>query len=100
MLETFGRLEAATTVALEGAEVAAARDWPAGTARSWPPARPASLLALGRWDDAEPMLRRAADRVAPELAATQVYIHTISAASSTSPGDWPARPPQHLAVAR
>jgi len=79
VLETFGRLEEATTVALEGAEVAGRQ----GLARWHGPFLAASaarsLLALGRWAQAEAMLRQAVSRLAPELAATHVYIHTIYA---------------------
>jgi DNA-binding CsgD family transcriptional regulator/tetratricopeptide (TPR) repeat protein len=76
LLETFGRLEAAAEVALEGAELAASR----GLGRWHSPFLTATAarahFALGRWDDAEALLDRAADRVAPELATTQVSIHT------------------------
>jgi DNA-binding CsgD family transcriptional regulator/tetratricopeptide (TPR) repeat protein len=76
LLETFGRLEAAAEVALEGAEVAAGQ----GLGRWHGPFLTATaaraLFGLGRWDEAEALLGRAADRVAPELAATRVYIHT------------------------
>ncbi len=79
VLEVFGRLEEATTVALEGAEVAGRQ----GLARWHGPFLAASaarsLLALGRWAEAEAMLRQAMSRLAPELAATHVYIHTIYA---------------------
>jgi len=79
LLETFGRLEEATTVALEGAEMASRQ----GLARWHGPFLAASaarsLLALGRWAQAEAMLRQAMSRLAPELAATHVYIHTIYA---------------------
>ena len=74
LLEAFGKLEAAAMVALEGAELAASRRlgrWhspfltaTAGRAR----------FAQGRWDDADVLLRRAAERVAPELAAVRVSI--------------------------
>ena len=79
VLEAFGRLEEATTVALEGAEVADRQ----GLSRWHGPFLAASaartLLALGRWDQAEALLRPAVGRLAPELAATHVYIHTIYA---------------------
>jgi DNA-binding CsgD family transcriptional regulator len=77
VLETFGRLEEATTIALKGAEVAGRQ----GLARWHGPFLAASaarsLLALGRWAQAEAMLRQAVSRLAPELATTHVYIHTI-----------------------
>jgi DNA-binding CsgD family transcriptional regulator len=76
LLETFGRLEAAAEVALEGAEVAAGQ----GLGRWHGPFLTATaaraLFGLGRWDEAEALLDRAAGRVAPELAATRVYIHS------------------------
>jgi DNA-binding CsgD family transcriptional regulator len=79
VLEVFGRLEEATTIALEGAEMAGRQ----GLARWHGPFLAASaarsLLALGRWAQAEAMLRQAMSRLAPELAATHVYIHTIYA---------------------
>jgi DNA-binding CsgD family transcriptional regulator/tetratricopeptide (TPR) repeat protein len=74
LLETCGELEAATTVALEGAEFAASH----GLGRWHSPFLTATagraLFARGRWDDADMLLRRAADRVAPELAAARVSI--------------------------
>ena len=69
LLEAFGRLEAAATVALEGAELAASR----GLGRWHSPFLAATAgrarFAQGRWDEADVLLRRAAERVAPELAA-------------------------------
>ena len=74
LLETCGELEAATTLALEGAEFAASH----GLGRWHSPFLTATagraLFARGRWDDADMLLRRAADRVAPELAAARVSI--------------------------
>jgi ATP/maltotriose-dependent transcriptional regulator MalT len=74
LLETFGELEAATSVALEGAELAGSH----GLGRWHSPFLTATagraLFALGRWDEADTLLRRAADRVAPELAAARVTI--------------------------
>ena len=74
LLETLGALDAAATVALEGAEQAASH----GLGRWHSPFLTATagraLFALGRWDEADVLLRRAADRVAPELAATRVFI--------------------------
>jgi hypothetical protein len=79
VLEVFSRLEEAATVAVEGAEVADRQ----GLARWHGPFLAASaarsLLALGRWAQAEAMLRQAVSRLAPELAATHIYIHTIYA---------------------
>jgi predicted ATPase/DNA-binding CsgD family transcriptional regulator len=74
LLETFGELDTAATVALAGAEQAASH----GLGRWHSPFLTATggraLFALGRWDEAEVLLRRAADRAAPELAATRVFI--------------------------
>ena len=74
LLETLGALDAAVSVALEGAEQAANH----GLGRWHSPFLTATagraLFALGRWDEADVLLRRAADRVAPELAATRVFI--------------------------
>ena len=74
LLETLGALDAAATVALEGAEQAANH----GLGRWHSPFLTATagraLFALGHWDEADVLLRRAADRVAPELAATRVFI--------------------------
>ncbi|HEY4789821.1 MAG TPA: response regulator transcription factor, partial [Actinomycetes bacterium] len=79
VLEVFGHLEEAVTVALEGAEVADRQ----GLSRWHGPFLAASaarsLLALGRWAQAEALLRQAVSRLAPELAATHAYIHTIYA---------------------
>jgi DNA-binding CsgD family transcriptional regulator/tetratricopeptide (TPR) repeat protein len=74
LLEAFGRLEAAAQVALEGAELAASR----GLGRWHSPFLTATAgrarFAQGRWDEADVLLRRAAERVAPELAAVRVSI--------------------------
>jgi DNA-binding CsgD family transcriptional regulator len=74
LLEAFGKLEAAAMVALEGAELAASR----GLGRWHSPFLTATAgrarFAQGRWDDADVLLRRAAERVAPELAAVRVSI--------------------------
>jgi DNA-binding CsgD family transcriptional regulator/tetratricopeptide (TPR) repeat protein len=99
LLETFGKLEAATAVALEGAELAASQ----GLGRWHSPFLTATaaraLFALGRWDEAEALLGRAADRVAPELAATWVYIHTARSQLDLAHGR-ASSAAQHLAVAR
>jgi DNA-binding CsgD family transcriptional regulator len=98
VLETFGRLEEAATVALEGADAAGRQ----GLARWHGPFLSASaarsLLALGRWDEAEVLLRQAVSRLAPELAATHVYIHTIYAQLDLGRG-LAASAAAHLAVA-
>ncbi len=98
VLEVFGRLEEATTVALEGAEAAGRQ----GLARWHGPFLAASaarsLLALGRWDQAEATLRQALGRLAPELAATHVYLHTICAQLDLGRG-LAASAAAHLAVA-
>ena len=74
LLEAFGELGAAVTVALEGAELAASR----GLGRWHGPFLTATagraLFALGHWEEADVLLRRAADRVAPQLAAARVSI--------------------------
>ncbi len=99
LLEAFGELEAATTVALEGAELAASR----GLGRWHSPFLTATaaraLFALGRWDDADLLLHRAANHVAPELAATRVYIHTAHSQLDLARG-LAASAAEHLAVAR
>jgi DNA-binding CsgD family transcriptional regulator len=99
LLEAFGKLEAATAVALEGAELAASQ----GLGRWHSPFLTATaaraLFALGRWDDAEALLGRAADRVAPELAATRVYIHTARSQLDLARGR-ASSAAEHLAVAR
>jgi DNA-binding CsgD family transcriptional regulator/tetratricopeptide (TPR) repeat protein len=99
LLEAFGELEAATAVALEGAELAASQ----GLGRWHSPFLTATaaraLFALGRWDDAEVLLQRAADRVAPELAAARVYIHTARSQLDLARG-LAASAAEHLAVAR
>jgi DNA-binding CsgD family transcriptional regulator/tetratricopeptide (TPR) repeat protein len=99
LLEAFGRLEEATEVALEGAELAAGQ----GLGRWHSPflttmaAR--AQFALGRWDDAAVLLDRAAGRVAPELAAARVYIHTARCQLELGRGRVEAAT-GHLAVAR
>jgi DNA-binding CsgD family transcriptional regulator len=99
LLEAFGELEAASAVALEGAELAASQ----GLGRWHGPFLTATaaraLFALGRWDDAEVLLDRAADRVAPELAAARVYIHTARSQLDLARGR-AASAAEHLAVAR
>jgi DNA-binding CsgD family transcriptional regulator/tetratricopeptide (TPR) repeat protein len=99
LLETFGELEAATAVALEGADLAASR----GLGRWHSPFLTATaaraLFALGRWEEAEVLLDRAVDRVAPELAATRVYLHTARGQLALARGRAGAAAEQ-LAVAR
>lgn len=74
LLESFGEYEAAANAALQGADVAATH----GLGRWHSPFLTATagraLFALGRWNEADMLLQRAADRVAPELAATRVSI--------------------------
>ena len=76
LLDAFGELKAAVAVALDGAEQAGSQ----GLGRWHSPFLTATagraLFALGRWDEADVLLQRAADEVAPELAAMCVYIHT------------------------
>jgi len=99
LLETFGELEAAAEVALEGAEVAAGQ----GLGRWHSPFLTATaaraLFGLGRWDEAGVLVDRAANRVAPELAATRVYIHTARSQLDLARGRTDAAAEQ-LAVAR
>ena len=79
LLESFGDLEDAATMALEGAALAASH----GLERWHSPFLTATagraLFALGRWEEAEVLLRRAADRVAPELVAARVSIRSAQA---------------------
>jgi DNA-binding CsgD family transcriptional regulator/tetratricopeptide (TPR) repeat protein len=99
LLETFGRMESAAEVALQGAELAASQ----GLGRWHSPFLTATaaraLFAVGRWDDAQELLDRAADRVAPELAAARVYIHTTRGQLDLARGRT-ATATEHLAVAR
>jgi DNA-binding CsgD family transcriptional regulator/tetratricopeptide (TPR) repeat protein len=99
LLESFGELEEATEVALEGAELAAGQ----GLERWHSPFLTAmaarARFALGRWDDAEVLLDRAAGRVAPELAAARVYIHAARSQLELARGRADAAA-EHLAVAR
>jgi DNA-binding CsgD family transcriptional regulator/tetratricopeptide (TPR) repeat protein len=99
LLETFGKLEASTAVALEGAELAVRQ----GLGRWHSPFLTATAarakFALGRWDDAEVLLHRAANRVAPELAAARVYIHTARSQLDLARG-LASSAAEHLAVAR
>jgi DNA-binding CsgD family transcriptional regulator len=99
LLEAFGELEAATAVALQGAELAASQ----GLGRWHSPFLTASaaraLFALGRWDDADVLLHRAADRVAPELTAARVYIYTARSQLDLARG-LAASAAEQLAVAR
>jgi DNA-binding CsgD family transcriptional regulator/tetratricopeptide (TPR) repeat protein len=86
LLEAFGKLEAAATVALEGAELAASQ----GLGRWHSPFLTATAgrarFAQGRWDDADVLLRRAAERVAPELAAVRVSICSTRSQLDTGRG--------------
>jgi DNA-binding CsgD family transcriptional regulator/tetratricopeptide (TPR) repeat protein len=99
LLEAFGELEAATAVAMEGAELAASQ----GLGRWHSPFLTATaaraLFALGRWDDADLLLHRAANHVAPELAAARVYIHTAHSQLDLARG-LASSAAEHLAVAR
>jgi len=99
LLESFGELEAATAVALDGADLAASQ----GLGRWHGPFMTATaaraLFALGRWDEAERLLHRAAARVAPELAATRVLIHAAHSQLALLRGS-AASAAQHLAAAR
>jgi DNA-binding CsgD family transcriptional regulator/tetratricopeptide (TPR) repeat protein len=99
LLEAFGESEEAAAVAAEGAEQAAKqglRRWhsPFLTATA---AR--AMFALGRWDDADVLLQRAADGMAPELAAMRVFIETVRAELDVARGLTEAAA-RHLAAAR
>jgi len=99
LLETFGELEAAAAVALEGADLAASQGlglWhgPFLTATA---AR--ALFALGRWVEADRLLQRSAAEVAPELAATRVLIHAAHCQLALAQGSLLSAT-QHLAAAR
>jgi len=99
LLEAFGRLEEAAAVAAEGAEEAAAR----GLGRWHGPFLMATaaraMFALGRWADAEALLRRASDALAPELSAMRVVVRTVQAQLDVARGR-PEAAAEHLAVAR
>ena len=86
LLEAFGKLEAAAMVALEGAELAASQ----GLGRWHSPFLTATAgrarFAQGRWDEADVLLRRAAERVAPELAAVRVSICSARSQLDTGRG--------------
>jgi DNA-binding CsgD family transcriptional regulator len=99
LLEAFGQLEGAASVAMEGAEQAAGQ----GLGRWHSPFLTATaaraLYALGRWDEADLLLQRAAEGVAPELAAMRAYIHTAWSELDLARGLVDSAV-QHLAVAR
>ena len=99
LLESFGELEEATAVALEGADLAVSQ----GLGRWHGPFLTATaaraLFGLGRWDEAERLLHRAAARVAPELAATRVLIHAAHSQLCLGRGSAASAAP-HLAAAR
>ena len=99
LLESFGELEEATAVALEGADLATSQ----GLGRWHGPFLTATaaraLFGLGRWDEADRLLHRAAARVAPELAATRVLIHAAHSQLAVARGS-AASAAQHLAAAR
>ena len=86
LLESFGELEEATAVALEGADLAVSQ----GLGRWHGPFLTATaaraLFGLGRWDEADRLLHRAAARVAPDLAATRVLIHAAHSQLCRRPG--------------
>lgn len=99
LLVSFGEFEAAATVALQGADSAASH----GLGRWHSPFLTATagraVFALGRWDEADMLLQRAADRVAPELAATRVFICTARSELDIARGRASAAA-EHLAEAR
>jgi DNA-binding CsgD family transcriptional regulator len=99
LLESFGDLEGAVTVALRGAELAASH----GLERWHSPFLTATagraLFALGRWEEAEVLLRRAADRVAPELVAARVSIRSAQAELNVARGQVSSAT-EHLTEAR
>ncbi len=99
LLEAFGRLEEAARIAAEGADEAAGR----GLGRWHGPFLTAiaarALFALGRWDDAEALLRRASERMSPELSAMRVFVNTVRAQLDVARG-LPESAAELLAVAR
>ena len=99
LLESFGELAAAATAALEGAELAARH----GLGRWHSPFLTATagrvLFALGRWDEADALLRQAADRVAPELVAARVSIGSAQSELDIARGR-ASGAAEHLAEAR
>jgi DNA-binding CsgD family transcriptional regulator/tetratricopeptide (TPR) repeat protein len=99
LLESFGEYEAAATAALEGADVAATH----GLGRWHSPFLTATagraLFALGRWNEADVLLQRAADRVAPELAAARVSICSAQSELDSARGRASAAA-EHLTEAR
>ena len=99
LLESFGELEEATAIALEGADLAVSQ----GLGRWHGPFLTATaaraLFGLGRWDEADRLLYGAAARVAPELAATRVLIHAAHSQLCLARGS-AASAAQHLAAAR
>jgi DNA-binding CsgD family transcriptional regulator len=99
LLVSFGEFEAAATVALQGADSAASH----GLGRWHSPFLTATagraVFALGRWDEADMLLQRAADRVAPELAATRVFICAARGELDIARGRASAAA-EHLAEAR
>jgi DNA-binding CsgD family transcriptional regulator/tetratricopeptide (TPR) repeat protein len=99
LLESFGELEAAATAALEGADQAASH----GLGRWHSPFLTATagrvLFALGHWEEADVLLRQAADRVAPELAAARVSIGSAQSELDIARGRASAAA-EHLAEAR
>jgi DNA-binding CsgD family transcriptional regulator/tetratricopeptide (TPR) repeat protein len=99
LLESFGEMEAAATVAMDGADLAASH----GLGRWHSPFLAATagraLFALGRWNEADVLLRRAADRVAPELAAVRVSISSARCELDIARGRASAAA-EHLAEAR
>jgi tetratricopeptide (TPR) repeat protein len=99
LLESFGQMEAAATVAMDGADLAASH----GLGRWHSPFLSATagraLFALGRWNEADVLLGRAADRVAPELAAVRVSIGSARCELDVARGRASAAA-EHLAEAR
>ena len=99
LLESFGELEEATAVALEGADLAVSQ----GLGRWHGPFLTATaaraLFGLGRWDEADRLLHRAAARVAPDLAATRVLIHAAHSQLCLARSSVASAAP-HLAAAR
>jgi ATP/maltotriose-dependent transcriptional regulator MalT len=84
---------------LQGAELAASH----GLERWHSPFLTATagraLFALGRWEEAEVLLRRAADRVAPELVAARVSIRSAQAELNVARGKLSSAA-EHLTEAR
>ena len=99
LLEAFGEMEDAAAVAAEGAEQAAGQGLGRWHSRFLSTTAARALFALGRWDEADLLLQRAAEGVAPELAAMRVFIHSARSQLDLARGRDDSAA-EHLAVAR